>query len=199
MAATQIILLERIDNLGKMGDIVEVKPGYARNYLLPQKKALRATKSNLAHFEAQRKVIEADTAKAQKEAEKLAKKIDGLKAPLVRQASEAGKLYGSVTSRDIADAISQVSGETISRTNVILNTAFKSIGLFPVTIQLHPEVKVEVIVNIARSAEEAQIQAETGRALISEAAEPVIAAYEEAPAEEAPVEAEESEEAKSEE
>lgn len=169
MAQTQIILLERIESLGNMGDVVSVKPGYARNFLLPQSKALRATKENVAYFEAQKKHLLADNDKKRGEAEKLAAKIKGVKAPVIRQASEAGTLFGSVTSRDIADQVAEVTGIAIQRNQIAINQNFKSIGLFPVEIILHPEVKVEVIVNIARSVEEAKKQAETGKALIASA------------------------------
>jgi len=155
--STQVILLERVSNLGNMGDVVSVKPGYARNYLLPEKKALRASKDNVAYFEAQKK-----------EAEKLAKKVADIKVPLIRAASESGQLYGSVNTRDIAQAAAETSGEAITRPMVKINTNFKTIGLFPVNIQLHPEVIVEITVNIARSKEEAQIQADTGKALVSD-------------------------------
>lgn len=168
MAQTQVILLERIESLGKMGDTVTVKPGYARNYLLPQKKALRATKENIAYFEGQRKQLEAQSDKLKKEAEKLAKKLEGMKIPLIRQASESGQLFGSVAARDIAVGASEASKETITREMVRLNQNFKLIGLFPVDIALHPEVKVSVTVNIARTTEEAEIQAKTGKALIAE-------------------------------
>jgi large subunit ribosomal protein L9 len=164
--ATQVVLLERVENLGNMGDVVSVRPGYARNYLLPQKKALRASKENIAYFEAQKKNLEAENDKRRTAAEKLAKKLDGIKAPLIRQASEAGQLYGSVTSRDIAEQVSAASGEKVERSMVQMNQNFKSIGLFNVDIVLHPEVKVTVVVNIARSNEEAQTQAKTGKALI---------------------------------
>ncbi|HRQ60757.1 MAG TPA: 50S ribosomal protein L9 [Alphaproteobacteria bacterium] len=168
MAQTKIILLERIESLGQMGDTVSVKPGFARNFLLPQKKALRATKENTAYFEAQKKHLVAENDKKRSEAEKLAAKIKGVKAPIIRQASEAGTLFGSVTSRDIADQVAAVTGISVQRNQVAINQNFKSIGLFPVEIILHPEVKVEVIVNIARSIEEAKKQAETGKALIAE-------------------------------
>ncbi len=168
MAQTQVILLERIERLGNLGETVTVKPGYARNYLLPQKKALRATKDNIAYFQAQRKGLEAENEKNKKEAEKLAKKLEGLKVPLIRQASEAGQLYGSVTSRDIAKEVSEASKEAVGRDMVHLNRTFKLIGLFPVDIVLHPEVKVEITVNIARSAEEAQMQEKSGKALIAD-------------------------------
>lgn len=167
MAQTQIILLERIESLGNMGDVVSVKPGYARNFLLPHKKALRATKENVAYFDAQKKHLMAENDKKRAEAEKLAAKIKGVKAPVIRQASEGGQLFGSVTSRDIADQVASVTGISIARNQININQNFKSIGLFPVEVILHPEVKVEVIVNIARSLEEAAKQAETGKALVA--------------------------------
>jgi large subunit ribosomal protein L9 len=169
MAQTQIILLEKVDKLGKMGDLVSVKPGYARNYLIPQKKAMRASKENIAYFEAQRKFLEGENDKARKEAEKLSKTLDGVKAAIIRQASESGQLYGSVTSRDIADQVNEaVKSKIVDRSMVRLNDNFKSIGLFPVEVALHPEVIVTVTVNIARSIEEAETQAKTGRALIAD-------------------------------
>jgi len=163
---TEVILLERVEKLGKMGEKVKVKPGYARNFLLPQKKALRATKENIAYFEAQRHALEALNTERKSEAEKVAKKIDGLKVVILRQASEAGHLYGSVASRDIAEAIQSASSVSINRNQVDMNSALKSIGLFPMKISLHPEVKVEVTLNIARSAEEAKTQEKTGKAVI---------------------------------
>lgn len=177
--STQVILLERVDSLGNMGDVVSVKPGYARNFLLPQKKALRASQENIAYFESKKKHLEAENEKAKKDAEKLAKKLDGVKAPLVRAASESGHLYGSVNSRDIADVISEVSKETVTRQMVNINQNFKSIGLFPVELMLHPEVKVEVTINIARSVEEAELQAESGRALVADAGVEDVAEIEE--------------------
>lgn len=165
---TQVILLERVEKLGNMGDVVAVKPGYARNYLLPQKKALRASKDNIAYFEAQKKHLEAESDKQKKEAEKLAKKIEGIKVPLIRAASESGQLYGSVNTRDIAQEAAKESGEAITREMVKINQNFKTVGLFPVNIQLHPEVIVEITVNIARSSEEAKTQAKTGKALVAE-------------------------------
>ena len=168
--ATQIILLERVEKLGEMGDVVSVKPGFARNYLFPQKKAMRASKDNIAYFEAQKKALQAENDNKRKTAEKQAKKIEGVKVPVIRQASEAGQLFGSVTARDIAASLSEESKETINKSMVIVNQAFKSIGLFDVDVALHPEVKVSVTVNIARSDEEAKIQAETGKALIADAA-----------------------------
>ena len=166
--ATQVILLERVEKLGNMGDVVNVKPGYARNFLLPQKKALRASKENVAYFEAQKKAIQAESDKQKKEAEKLAKKVEGTKVPLIRAASESGQLYGSVNTRDIAVEAANVSGEAITRPMVKINTNFKTIGLFPVNVQLHPEVVVEITINIARTVEEAEIQAKTGKALVAD-------------------------------
>lgn len=163
---TEIILLERVDNLGQMGDVVKVKSGYARNFLLPHKKALRATKENVAFFETQKKALEATNLKKRSEAEAVAKKADGLKVVIIRQAAEAGQLFGSVTSRDIADVVS-AAGYKIDRSQVLLNQALKLIGLFPVTIGLHPEVKVQITLNIARSEEEAVTQEKTGKALIA--------------------------------
>ncbi len=188
---TEIILLEKVENLGKMGETVKVKPGYARNYLLPQKKALRATKENVAYFEAQRQALEGLNAERRAEAEKVAKKIDGAKVIVIRQASEAGHLYGSVASRDISEAIAETCGVTINRSQVDMNAAFKAIGLFPVKISLHPEVKVEITLNIARSAEEAKTQEKTGKAVIVDYNADDRKAAEPAPqAEAAPAEAE---------
>ncbi|MGB4056627.1 MAG: 50S ribosomal protein L9 [Alphaproteobacteria bacterium] len=180
--ATQVILLERVESLGQMGDVVAVRPGYARNYLLPQKKALRASKENIAYFEAQKKVLAAENDKRRAEAEKQAKKLEGTKAPLIRQASESGQLYGSVTSRDIAEQVTAASGVKVERSMVQMNQNFKSVGLFSVDLMLHPEVKVSVTVNIARSPEEAEIQARTGQALIADdrQARPAVVAEEEA-------------------
>lgn len=172
---TQVILLEKVDHLGAMGDVVNVKPGYARNFLLPQKKALRATKENIAYFDAQKSALLKVNNEKKSVAEKSSKKIEGQKVAIIRQASEGGQLYGSVSSRDIAEAITATTGETVQRNQVVMNTAFKTIGLFPVTIALHAEVKVEVIVNIARTQDEAAIQAKTGKALVAEAETPAKA------------------------
>jgi|GEM_PF-18357 len=171
MSAVQVILLERIEKLGQMGDVVSVKPGYARNCLLPTRKALRASKENIAYFEAQRKSLEAENDKKRSEAEKLAKKIEGIKIPLIRQASESGQLYGSVATRDIAEQLAEQSGLDIARSMIDLNQNFKMIGLFNVDVILHPEVKVNLTVNIARSQEEAEIQAATGEAVIADEGE----------------------------
>ncbi len=164
---TQVILLQRVENLGNMGDVVNVKPGYARNYLVPQNKALRATKSNIAYFEGQKAALEKSNADKRKSAEAQSKKVDGAIVALIRQASEAGQLFGSVSSRDIADAVSAKTGEKIDRTQVNMTTAFKTLGLFPVEVFLHPEVKVKVTVNIARSDDEAKLQEKTGKAVVA--------------------------------
>ena len=164
----QIILLERIEKLGQMGDLVNVKPGYARNYLLPQGKALRANKSNIERFESERAQREADNLTKRSEAETVAKKMEGLAVNMVRAASEMGQLFGSVTSRDIAEAVTE-AGFTISRSQVIMDRAIKTLGLTDTRIRLHPEVSVSVIVNIARSLAEAETQLKTGVAVTGEA------------------------------
>jgi large subunit ribosomal protein L9 len=182
----EVILLERVPNLGQLGQVVKVKPGYARNFLLPTKKALRATKENLAYFERQKSVIIQTNDERRKGATALGTKIDGAAVVIVRQAAESGQLYGSVTARDIADAVSAL-GTAVERSHVILNQAIKTLGLFPITIALHPEVSVKVTVNIARSEEEAKTQAERGEALIGRADDDEEDAPE-AKAEEAPAE-----------
>ncbi|MBI3440721.1 MAG: 50S ribosomal protein L9 [Proteobacteria bacterium] len=166
----QVILLERVESLGQMGDVVNVKSGYARNFLLPRQKALRATKENVLYFDGQKKALEADSLKRKVEAEKIAKKMDGLTVAIIRQASEAGQLYGSVTARDIADGIA-AKGLKVDRTQVRMDRNYKILGLYPVKVYLHPEVMVGVTINIARSAEEAKIQEEKGEALITKTAE----------------------------
>lgn len=165
-----IILLERIENLGQMGDLVKVKPGYARNFLLPTGKALRATKANMERFESERVQREADNLTRKSEAEGVAKKMNDLSVSLIRAASEMGQLYGSVTSRDIAEGVT-AQGFTISKNQVDLNTAIKTLGLTPVNVILHPEVSVEVTVNIARSKDEAEEQIKLGRAIVNDVAE----------------------------
>ncbi len=162
----EIILLEKIDKLGQMGDLVHVKSGYARNFLLPQGKALRASETNKKHFDKQRAQLEADNLKTRSEAEKLGKKLKGLSVAIVRQAGEAGQLYGSVNARDIASCITE-SGFTINRQQVELPHPIKALGLYNILITLHPEISVSVSANIARSVEEAEIQAKTGVAVIS--------------------------------
>lgn len=168
MAQTQLILLERVENLGQMGDVVAVKPGYARNFLLPTRKAMRASKSNIAYFEAQKKQLEADNLKRKSEAEKVAAKMGDFAVVILRQAAEGGQLYGSVSARDIADA-AHTAGVTFDRSQVRVNHAFKTLGLFTVDVFLHPEVKVPVVVNIARSEEEAKVQKKLGRAIVADA------------------------------
>jgi large subunit ribosomal protein L9 len=166
----EVILLERVPNLGQLGQVVKVKPGYARNFLLPTKKALRATKENMAYFERQKSVIEQTNAERRASATEQGKKVDGISVVIVRQAAESGQLYGSVTARDIADAIS-AQGNPVERNAVVLNQAIKTLGLFSITVALHPEVSVKVTVNIARSGEEAKTQAQRGEALIGRADE----------------------------
>ena len=166
----EIILLERVENLGQMGDLVTVKPGYARNFLLPKGKAIRATAANREKFEADRAQLEAENLAKKGEADKVAEKMEGLTVQLIRAASEMGQLYGSASSRDIAQAITE-DGFTVSKTQVDLNSAIKTLGLFPVRVVLHPEVAVKVTVNIARSADEAAEQQRLGRAIISDVAE----------------------------
>lgn len=165
-----IILLERVENLGQMGDLVKVKPGYARNFLLPTGKALRATKANMERFESERVQREADNLTRKSEAEGIAKKMENLSVSLIRAASEMGQLYGSVTSRDIAEGVT-AQGYTVSKNQVDLNTSIKTLGLMPVNVILHPEVSVEVTVNIARSKDEAEEQIKLGRAIVNDVAE----------------------------
>ena len=166
----EIILLERVENLGQMGDLVTVKPGYARNFLLPKGKAIRATAENREKFDADRAQLEAENLAKKGEADKVAEKMEGLTVQLIRAASEMGQLYGSASSRDIAQAVTD-GGFTITKSQVDLNNAIKTLGLFPVRVILHPEVSVEVTVNIARSADEAAEQQRLGRAIISDIAE----------------------------
>ena len=163
----QIILLERVEKLGQMGDVVSVKNGYARNFLLPRKKALRATAANQKVFDSQKKEIEASNLKAKKEADGVAKKMDGVGITLLRQAGETGQLYGSVNSRDVAAALAE-KGFKITRDQVTLDRPIKEIGISQVNVRLHPEVSVSVKVNTARSAEEAEIQAKSGAAVSAE-------------------------------
>lgn len=162
----EVILLERIEKLGQMGDVVSVKPGFARNYLLPQNKALRATAENTKHFETQRAQLEAVNLERKAEAEKVGEKMNALSVILVRQAGESGQLYGSVNARDIAEQVIE-AGFTITRQQVELADPIKALGLYEVQITLHPEVHVTVTTNVARSEDEAKIQMETGRAVMS--------------------------------
>jgi large subunit ribosomal protein L9 len=166
----EVILLERIERLGTLGQTVKVRPGYARNFLLPKKKALRATKANMELFEKQRAEHEARNEAERALAEKFAGKLDGVKVVVIRQASEMGQLFGSVTSRDVAEA-AEAAGHKINRLQVHIDTPIKSLGLFPVKVKLHPEVSVKLTVNVARSVEEAVVQAQKGAALIKANAE----------------------------
>ena len=154
----EVILLERVENLGQMGGVVKVRAGFARNYLLPQKKALRANDNNKKVFESQRADLEARNLERKKEAEAAAAKIDGSSFVVIRQSSELGALYGSVTTRDIADAASE-GGVHIDRAQVRLDKPLKSLGVFSVRVALHPEVNAKSNINIARSADEAERQA----------------------------------------
>src|SRR4028118_1797895 len=155
----EIILLERIEKLGGIGDVVNVKPGFARNFLLPNGKALRANESNRKVFEANREKIEAQNAERRSAAEKDAKKVDGHKLQLIRQASNTGQLYGSVSARDLAEAL-EAEGHKIAKNQIVLDRPIKSIGVQDVKIALHPEVSVTIHVNVARSPEEAELQAQ---------------------------------------
>ena len=154
----EVVLLERVAKLGQMGDVVKVKEGYARNYLLPQAKALRATKANLEHFETQRAQLEATNLERRKEAEAVAEKLNGQQFVVIRSASEAGALYGSVTSRDAAEVATE-GGFTIEKRQIVLDKPVKELGLHPMEVVLHPEVSAEIVINVARTAEEAEIQA----------------------------------------
>jgi large subunit ribosomal protein L9 len=153
----QVILLERVEKLGQMGDEVRVKDGFARNFLLPKKKALRANKTNREYFLGQKAQLEARNLEQKKEAEAVGKKLDGKTFTLIRQAGDRGQLYGSVSPRDIAAAISE-GGVTVARGQVPLDTAIKAIGLVKVNVVLHPEVRVGVTINVARSEDEAERQ-----------------------------------------
>jgi large subunit ribosomal protein L9 len=166
MAQVELILLQRVEKLGQMGEVVKVKPGYARNFLLPQSKAVRATKANRERFERERSQLEAQNIKRRDEAERVAERVQGLSVILIRQASESGALYGSVSSRDISDA-STAAGLGIERSQVLLVHPIKSLGVSVVRVALHPEVSIEVKVNVARSPEEAEKQAR-GEAVAAE-------------------------------
>lgn len=163
----EVVLLERIEKLGQMGDVVRVKDGYARNYLLPQNKALRATKANLERFEQDRAQLEATNLEQRKEAESVAEKVDGEAFVILRQAGDSGQLYGSVSTRDIAALVTE-GGMTIKRGQVILDQPIKAVGLHDVRISLHPEVTVSVVINVARTEDEAERQAR-GEAVGAEA------------------------------
>ena len=171
----QVILLERVTKLGQMGDVVDVKPGYTRNFLLPQGKALSASDANIASFEARKAQLETRNLETKREAEALSEKLGGQQFIVIRSASEAGSLYGSVTPRDAADAATE-AGFTVDRKQISLIAPIKELGLHTVAVHLHPEVEVEIKMNVARSEEEAQLQA-TGKSIQE------LAAAEEAAAE----------------
>ena len=170
----QVILLERVAKLGQMGEVVDVKPGFARNYLLPQKKALTASEANIAQFQDQKAQLEARNLETRKEAEKLAETLDGKQFVVIRQASDSGALYGSVTTRDVADAATE-NGFTVDRRQVNLDKPVKELGLHDIRVILHPEVSATVTINVARSNEEAELQA-TGKSIQEARAEEEAAA-----------------------
>ncbi len=153
-----LILMQRVDKLGQMGDRVTVKPGYARNFLLPLGKAIRANKANMEKFEQERAQLEAQNLKRREEAERVAERVENMAVVIIRQAGESGSLYGSVSGRDIADACKE-GGLTVSRSQVLLEEPIKTLGLKSIRVELHPEVVIPVIVNVARSVEEAARQA----------------------------------------
>lgn len=174
-----VVLLERVEHLGQVGDVVAVKPGYARNFLLPQGKALRASKENLVVFE-QRKADLQKAADAKKaDAEKVAKTLEGKSFVMVRQAAETGQLYGSASNRDIADLLND-KGHNVARNQVRMQKPIKTIGLFDVPVVLNPDVIIDIKLNVARSEEEAEIQAKTGKAIITEEEKPAPAPVAEA-------------------
>ena len=170
----QVILLERVAKLGQMGDVVKVKDGYGRNFLLPQGKALRATESNIKSFEARKAQLEVQNLETKKEAEVVGAKLDGQAFVVIRSASDSGALYGSVTTRDVADAATE-GGFTVNRGQVVLDRPIKDLGLHSVSVVLHPEVSVRITINVARSAEEAELQA-SGKSIQELAAEAEAAA-----------------------
>ncbi|SFI46603.1 50S ribosomal protein L9 [Jannaschia pohangensis] len=170
----QVILLERVAKLGQMGEVVDVKPGYARNFLLPQGKALTASDANVKAFEGRKAQLEANNLESRKEAEALGGKLDGEQFVIIRSASDSGALYGSVTTRDAAE-VATAAGFTVDRGQVILQRPIKDLGLHPVTVRLHPEVEVEITLNVARSPEEAELQA-SGKSIQELAAEEEAAA-----------------------
>src|SRR6202140_2643949 len=175
----QVVLLERVEKLGQIGDVVKVKDGFARNFLLPKKKALRATKANLVYFETQRSQLETRNLEHRKEAEQIGEKLKGKTFVLLRQAGDRGQLYGSVSPRDIADIVT-AGGFTIARTQVPIDKAIKALGLHPIFVVLHPEVRISVIVNVARTEDEAERQARGEDVLAEQADEEVVAVNAEA-------------------
>ena len=170
----QVILLERVAKLGQMGEVVRVKEGFARNYLLPQGKAMRASDANIAAFEARKAELASRNDETRTEARKQAEKLDGASFVIIRSASDAGALYGSVTPRDVADAAA-AEGFAVERRQIVLTTPIKELGLHEVTVHLHPEVEAKITLNVARSPEEAELQA-TGRSIQDLAAEEDAAA-----------------------
>jgi large subunit ribosomal protein L9 len=170
----QVILLERVAKLGQMGEVVKVKDGYARNFLLPQGKALRASEANIKAFEAKKSHLEAQNLETRREAETVAAKLDGQTYVVIRSASDSGALYGSVTTRDAADAAT-AGGVTLHRSQIVLDRPIKDLGLHTVTVVLHPEVSAKITLNVARSAEEAELQA-SGKSIQELAAEAEAAA-----------------------
>jgi len=162
----EVILLERVEKLGLMGDVVNVKPGYARNYLLPKNKAISATATNKKQFENKRNEYEATNLETKNEAENIGKKLDGNLVTMVRQAGENGNLYGSVNARDVADGIVEI-GYNVNRSQISLERPIKTVGLHPIKVALHPEVVVTVTANVARSEDEAKLQEKTGEAIIA--------------------------------
>ncbi len=180
----EVILLERIDRLGQMGEVVNVKPGFARNFLFPQKKALRANKENRAYYESKKVELEAVNLKRKGEAEVVAKKMDGMKIIIVRSAGEGGQLYGSVSARDIATSLKE-QGITVEATQVLLNAPVKVLGTFKTPVRLHPEVKVDVEFTIARSMEEGNLKIAEAAQLLERAEDAEKLISDEAPAEEA--------------
>ncbi|CAK0751212.1 Large ribosomal subunit protein bL9 [Azospirillaceae bacterium] len=157
----EVILLQRVEKLGQMGQVVKVRPGYARNFLLPQRKAMRATKENLAYFESRKAALQAVNLEQRKEAEYVSGKMDGVAVVITRQAGDTGIMYGSVSARDIADALT-AAGFKVERKQVAIDQPIKTLGLFKVRVILHPEVSVTVTVNVARTQEEAALQAQRG-------------------------------------
>ncbi|MEM9496734.1 MAG: 50S ribosomal protein L9 [Pseudomonadota bacterium] len=165
----QVILLERVAKLGQMGDVVDVKPGFARNYLLLQGKALTASKANIAAFESQKAQLEARNLESRQEAEDMASRLDGKQFIVIRQASDGGNLYGSVSTRDAAQVATE-DGFSVDRKQIVIRQPIKTLGLHPVEVHLHPEVEAVITLNVARSAEEAELQA-SGRTIQEVAAE----------------------------
>ena len=162
----EVILLERVEKLGLMGDVVNVKPGYARNYLLPKNKAISATEKNKEQFENKRNEYEATNLETKNEAENIGKKLDGNHVTMIRQAGENGNLYGSVSAKDVADGLVEI-GYNVNRNQISLDRPIKTVGLHPIKVALHPEVMVTVTANVARSGDEAKLQEKTGEAIIA--------------------------------